>query len=139
MPDMFDDLAVPAELTAQCYILHPGKKTRIKNANGEEAYIEVYGWHSAAAQRFRFEREERMRRLARELSAEESYDDLGDLIAQLTVSWKLITPTGRMLDVECNYENARKLFNGLDHRWLRQQVIDFLNNEANFIPPSWKT
>lgn len=139
MTDLFNDFAIPADLTGKCFITHPAKKSRLKASDGDaECYIEFYGWHSTAAQDFRFEREERLRRLGREMIGEEAYADLGDLIARLTVSWVLITPTGKMLDIPCTYENAKKLYNGLDFRWMRQQVIDFLNNESQFIPSSWK-
>jgi hypothetical protein len=137
MTDLFADFAVPADLTGKCYITHPATKKRLRADDGSECYLELRGWHSSVAQEFRFEREERLRRLGREMTGEEAYEDLGDLCAQLTASWNLVTPTGKKLDIECSYENARKLFNSLDHRWMRQQAIDFLNNEANFLPSSW--
>lgn len=137
MPDMFADFALPADLTAKFYPTKPGSLARLMADDGTACEIEFYGWHSKAAQDFRFSREDRLRKLGRDMTPAEAYDDLGDMLATLTVSWVLVAPTRRVLDTPCNFDTARALFNGIDHRWLRQQCIDFLNTEGNFLPASW--
>lgn len=139
MPGMFDDFAIAPDLTARFYPTRPGSGRRLTDASGEACWIDLMGWNSKAAQDFRYAREDRLRRLGREMTAQELYDDMGAMLATMTVAWNLIAPTGRRLDVECNHDNAVSLFNSIDQRWLRQQAVDFLNNEGNFVPPGWRS
>lgn len=137
MPSPFADFALPADLTGQFYPVRPGTGRRLTDAEGRVCVIEMRGWHSKAAQDYRFAREEKLRKLGREFSPQEAYDDLGDMLAVLTASWVLVAPTGRHIDLPCTFDNARALYNDIDQRWLRQQAVDFLNTEGNFVPPGW--
>jgi hypothetical protein len=137
MNDLFADFALPSEATAKCFIVHPITKTKLTDADGNECWIELHGWNSKAAQAYRFEREDELRRLGRDLTSEELYDGLGAMIARLTIAWQLIAPTGQKIAVPCTTENAVSLYNSLDHRWIREQVILFLNSEGNFLPAGW--
>lgn len=139
MPGMFDDLAVPQDLTARFYPTRPGTARRITDESGEACWIDFMGWGSRPAQDYRFAREDRLRKMGRDLTPAEAHDDLGDLMATVTVAWNLIAPTGRTLGVECTHDNALALFNSIDHRWLRQQAVEFLNSEGNFVPPGWRS
>lgn len=137
MTDLFADFALPIDRTAKCYIANPATKVRLKDADGNECYIEMHGYHSQPAQTWRNDREEKLRTLGREFTPDENEDDLGEMLARLTVDWQLIAPTGNKIDVPCTYENAKKLFTSAEHRWMRQQVIDWLSELKNFLPPSW--
>lgn len=148
MPGAFDDLKLPADRSARFYPLHPGTRRRIFPAEGAEGaeggeggeacWIELRGWHSAAGTEHRHKREERLRRIGRDLTPAEADGDMADMLAALTVAWRLVAPTGRALDVPCNFDTARELWADPDMLWLKGQALGFINNEGNFLPDSWK-
>src|ERR1044072_3195839 len=138
VPDMCDDFALPTDIAAKVYITNPATKRRLTDADNNECWIEVHGYHSEAAQKWRFDREETLRKLGREMTAEEADVNLAEMLASLTVNWQLIAPTGRKLDVPCNYDTAHKLYTSPEQRWLRQQVLDFLGDLATFAPAGWR-
>jgi len=139
MPGLFDDLALPADLSAKFYPTRPGTGRRIADEAGEMCWIELLGWNSRAAQDHRFAREEKLRRTGRLPSPQEDYDDLGEMLARLTVGWQLVAPTGQRIDAVCDFTTARSLWNNPDLRWLRTQAVAFLDAEGNFIPPGWRS
>jgi hypothetical protein len=136
--DLFADFALPTDTTSKCYIVNPATRQRLKDADGEECWIETYGYHSESAQKWRADREETLRKLGRDFNDEENEQDLGDMLARLTVNWQLVAPTGKRVSVECNYTNAKKLYTSPQHRWMRQQLIEWLGNLGNFLPDFWK-
>ena len=140
MPGLFDDLAMPADLRARFHPISPASGRRIASADDPDdvCWLDLLGWNSQAAQDYRYGRDERLRKLGRDFTSEEAFRDFGDFLATLTADWHLVAPTGRVLGVECNYDTARQLWNGTEFRWLRQQAMDFLNAEGNFIPASWR-
>lgn len=144
MPSPFDDFALPADKPARFFPLRPDTAKRITLRPAEEGaperacWIDLLGWHSEAAQAYRFAREEKLRSMGRDFTPAEAYADLAEMLASLTVAWDLIAPTGRALEVACNFDSARRLYGDLNQRWLRQQAVDFLNNESNFVPDTWK-
>jgi len=136
MPSPFDGLGLAPERTGKCALLHPiSRKPLVNRQTGDAAWIELYSWHSPAAQEHRHQSADRVRRLGRDMTAAESEEDMGAMLARLTVAWDLVTLDGTPLAVDCTYEMARAAYNSLELRWVRAQVIDFLNNEGNFQAP----
>jgi len=146
MPSPFEDFALPVDAPAKFHPINPATSRRIlrKVEDGappddEPCWISFLSWHSQAAQDWRNGRDDKLRRLGRAYTSAEEYEDFGGQLAAVTVDWRLIAPSGRLLEVRCDFDRARELWNGLEFRWLRFQAIAFLADDANFLPPSWRT
>lgn len=144
MPKPFAGLCLQVDKPGRCYLNHPvtggplviGKPPAADETTDaireRQAYVEVVSWHSTAAQDFRFEHEDRLRRERRELSSREEFDHMGSWLARMTTGWRLAALTGEAVDIECSYDIARDLYNAAETRWLRNDVLAFLSNQGNF-------
>ena len=142
MPQPFAGLGLQIDKPGRCELLHPVTRLPLAiregapDAEGEpvvgRAYIDVLSWHSKPAQAHRFLVQDRLRRERRDLTPEEEFDDMGEMLARMTVGWRLCDLHGNPIDVPCTFDMARELYNGLETRWLRNQVLEFVNNEGNF-------
>lgn len=142
MPSPFAGLGLPIDAPARCMLLHPvtGAPFMVTDLPGDtgkksapqQAYVEVLSWHSRPAQAHRFLVEDKLRRTNAPMGSEESYNDMGEMLARMTTGWLLADLHGKHLAVEPAFDMARELYNGLETRWLRNQVLEFVNNQGNF-------
>lgn len=142
----FTGLGLAVDKPVRCYLFHPvtGAPLRVKlegpdvvpppEADWPQAYVEILSFDSRAAQEHRFARQEEERRLRRELTPAEDYEWGGIQLARMTTGWLLCDLDGNKLDVPFRYDVALALFNGLETRWLRNQVFGFALNPGNFLP-----
>lgn len=147
MAKPFAGLGLAVDKPGRCYLLHPvsGAPLRLRPVpdpasalppedQWPQAYIDVLSFDSAPAQEHRFARQEEERRLRRELNAAEDYDSIGVQLARMTTGWQLCDLNGDPLGVSFTFDMARELYNGLETRWLRQQVFGFALTPGNFRP-----
>ncbi len=141
MTKPFAGLALAIDKPGRCYLTHPVTRQPLMVAlavvEGQEpasepAYIDILSWHSRPAQEHRYKLEDRLRRTGAPLSAEEGYNDMGEMLARMTAGWQLADLHGSPIEIPAGYEMAAELYNGLETRWLRNQVLEFVNNEGNF-------
>lgn len=137
MASPFASLAIDTEATARFRPIHPHTGKPLADEAGEEAWIDFLGWHSQVAQTHRLSRETRLRRERRDnTTAEEDWNDMGEMLARLTKNWHLVGLDGRHIDVPCSYDLAVEAYNALALRWMRMQALEFLNVQGNFAAPS---
>lgn len=131
----FAGLAVQADKPARMIIRHPGTGQPLRaKAGDEEAWIELLSADSEAA--LRFQRAARDRRLsggARRMKAADLDAEGAELLAALTVDWRLVTLDGSPIEVPCGAANAVELYSMPELAWLREQVDQFVSDRGNFL------
>lgn len=132
MTNPFAGMALAVDRPSRLALLHPVTKLPLRDAEGGEAWIELLSWDSAASEAHRIERDDRARRLGRDLTAEEANQDMAAHLAALTTGWRLLTLAGAALDVPCSPEAARALYGDRVLKWVRVQVLEHLNNRGNW-------
>jgi hypothetical protein len=119
---------------------HPVTNQPIRDAKGEEAYIDLLSLDSQKALAFdRVAGDRRLERLARARSVPTSVEfeaEQTDRMATLTTGWRLLNIDGTAMDVPFTEANARELY---AFPWIRQQVALFQGNLANFVKASSTT
>ncbi len=65
------------------------------------------------------------------IQAEDLEEGTLECLLAVTISWKGIASGGVVL--ECTPKNVREQY--AKHTWLREQVVDFTEDQANFLPP----
>lgn len=133
MPSPFAGMALAVDTPQRLHLIHPVTREPL------DAWLDLLSYDGQASQRHRAERDERVRRLRRELTAEEAADDLAGHVAALTAGWRLRTLDGGELDVPCTPENARLLYGDRALSWVRLQALEFLADRGNWKPPSAPT
>ena len=95
MPDIFDTLALPIARTAKFMLVHPVSREPLLDEAGQQGWIELLSWESEKAQEHRLARDNVLRKLGRDFTAEEEWADMGQMLAKLTVGWHLVGLDGR--------------------------------------------
>lgn len=139
MPDIFDTLALPTDRSARLMLIHPVTRAPLVDEAGQQGWVELLSWESEEAQAHRFARDNAMRKLGRDFTAEEEWDDMGKMLARLTKAWHLVGLDGRALSVPCSFDLAVGAYNATGLRWLRNLAIAFLNTSGNFFPLAGST
>ena len=132
MTNPFAGMALAVDRPSRLKLLHPVTKLPLRDQEGGEAFIDLLSWDSAASQAHRIQRDDRVRRLGREMTAEESQQDTAEHIAALTVCWRLVALDGRPMEVDFSPEAARLLYGMRELAWARFQVVEHLNNRGNW-------
>lgn len=137
---MFAGLELDVDRPQRLHLLHPHTRQPLRDntEKQQEAWIDLYSGDSANARRHnnnvmrrRFNATGRNQRIR--FSPEELEAEAIDLYAVLTTEWYLVTLNGEPLSVAFSQEAARDLYKTA---WVREQVEDFVNDRANFPPPS---
>ena len=139
MPAIFDTLALPTDRSARLLLIHPVTRPPLTDEAGEQGWIELYSWESEQAQAHRLARDNAQRKLGREFTAEEEWEDMGQMLARLTKAWHLVGLDGRAIAAPCSFDLAAGAYNATGLRWLRNAAIAFLNVSGNFFPLAGST
>lgn len=119
--------------TATMEAVHPENMQPLRDDEGNKVTITVYGPDSE--QRRKLDRKATNRRLKSakagriNITAEELEAEAMEVLVACTVSWENIALNGELL--ECNEKNVRKVYQ--EFPWLRKQVDNFINEDANFL------
>jgi len=136
----FAALALEVEKPVRMTIVHPVSRQPLRDADGNEAYIDLFSGDSEPARKH--QRTAQRRRIAMrgrgKITPEEIEADSVELLAALTAGWMLLALDGARLDVPFSIENARELYADPSVAWLRDQVDEFAAERANFSKASPK-
>jgi len=122
------DIAKDSNNGAEMQVIHPGTGSEIEGCT-----IRLMGSDSDVYRKEikkRAEKSLNSKSRNKKIDLDEAELKGAQLLARLTVSWKGIDE-GKTA-IECTFENAVKLY--LEHRWLREQVEEFIGERANFMP-----
>lgn len=137
----FSGLALAVDKPQRMALLHPVTRQPLRDADGNEAYIDLWSGDSEVARKQ--ERAITTRRLAvrgrTKITAGEIEADAVDMLVALTAGWRLLDLDGRPIDVPYTSQNARELYQEPALAWLRAQVDEFCGDRANFSPASSTT
>ena len=138
MSSKFAGLALAVEAASRLILIHPVTRQPLRNADtSEEAWIDLLSSSSGvgrAHDRAVSDRVIRMR--GQRYTAEQAEADLVEKLAKLTQGWELVALDGAPLGVEFSAANARELYALPELAWLREQVVEFINDLGNFRPPA---
>lgn len=130
----FAAMMLPVDVPARMIIQHPTKNVPLRDADGNEAWIDMLSADSEKARAL--ERKLVTQRLARRnrttLTAEELEAEQADKLAVLVTGWHLVGLDGQRQEVDCNEGNARDMLATPGMNWLREQVAEFQMSRANF-------
>lgn len=130
----FAALALEVDRPSRMVIVHPVTRQPLRDAEGQEAYIELHSGDSEIARKH--QRAVTRRRLAMrgrgKIAAEELEAEAVELLAVLTAGWHLLDFNGGTIDVPFSPENARELYSANALSWIREQVDEFTADRANF-------
>jgi hypothetical protein len=131
----FAGLELSVEKPFRLVLVHPVTRQPLRDAEGNEAYIDHYSGDSEAARKH--QRAVTRRRLAMrgrmKFTPEELEAEAIDSLVALTTGWYLVDLHGSVIDTPFTQENARELY-GLG--WLREQVDESVADRGNFLRAS---
>lgn len=137
----FAALALEVDKPGRMTIVHPVSRQPLRDAEGKEAFVDLYSNDSEPARKH--QRAVQRRRLAMrgrgKLTPEELEAEQVELLAALTAEWYLVDLAGRPIDVPFSQENARELYGDAAVSWLREQVDEFAGDRGNFSKASPKS
>ena len=135
MTSKFAGLALAVDAPARMTILDPHTGQPLRDANGEDAWIDLLSADSAAARaQDRATIDAQIRAGGRRRSAEQMDAELTEKLAKLTTGWRLLTFDGEPMDVPFSVAAARELYALPELLWLRAQVVRFVDELGNFRP-----
>lgn len=135
MDSKFAGLGLPVDKPTRMPLVHPNTRQPLRDANGQDAWIELLSSDSEKARKHNIEIQRRRLRAARgrlRIEPEEIEADSVELLAVLTSGWHLCGLDSTPLDVPCSIENARELYGTPGLAWLREQVDEFVTDRVNF-------
>lgn len=137
----FGGLALEVDAAARMVINHPSTGMPIKDAEGNEAYIELHSSDSEIARKSQRDiTTGRLRMRNRDaIDAARLEREGTELLADLTAGWNLLSPDGDKIDVPFSRANAIELYSDRHMAWIREQVDAFVANRANFSKASSTT
>lgn len=134
MTSKFAALELETDKPGRMIIVHPVSRQPLRDAEGKEAYIDLYSADSEVARKHH--RTVQRRRLAMrgrgKLTPEELDAENVELLAALTTGWYLLDLAGNVIDVPSNAENAREIYGNSKIAWLREQVDEYAVDRGNF-------
>ncbi len=130
----FAGLALSVDKPATMTIRHPETGKPIVDRDGREAFISIFSADSARGRAHeRATIDSRLDARKRKLTADDIERDNVELLTKLTDAWYLVTLDGDPIDVEFNEANARELYSDYSLRFIREQVLTFLDDRGHFI------
>lgn len=131
-------LAINPDETAALEIVHPRILEPLADDKGNTVVIHVFSPESEAMKNFERNtfnkafKKMRGRRADSSVDYEQVQATVLERAVAATANWENIAFEGE--ELECNPKNARMLYQKIG--WIKNQVIDFLNDEANFMTGS---
>jgi len=128
------DTNTPAENGADLHLKHPltGEAVYADDKNKKPVTIKLKGTDSDEYKKI-IQRAVRNKQAKKQSSDNPDFDEMkqvaAETYAKMTISWQNISVNGE--DLECNYENAVKLY--LGYAEITKQVGDFMADRRNFI------
>lgn len=121
------DMKAAAEIGAELHVKHPVSGEPLYDKDGTPVTIRLVGKYSAA---FRKASKTIAKKYIgkKDIDLDAAESNAAFMLASATVGWSNFTENGE--PIPFSIEAARKLY--LDHAWLRDQVDEFVGNEANF-------
>lgn len=134
----FAGLEIEVDKPQRMTLVHPVTRQPIRDAEGKEAWIDLHSSDSAIARKHqRAVQNRRLNMRGRgKIGAEELEAEAVDLLAALTIGWRLLALDGAPLDVPFSPEAARDLYTAPSLAWVREQADEFAADRANFQPSS---
>lgn len=130
----FAGMALEVDKPSRMVIVHPVSRQPLRDAEGKEAYIELYSGDSDVAKKHH--RAVQRRRLAMKgrgkITPEELEAEHVEFLGALTVGWYLVDLSGAPISVPFSPENARDLYAEAALSWVREQVDEFTGDRGNF-------
>src|SRR5580765_4388831 len=130
----FSGLELEVEQPFRLTLVHPVTRQPMRDAEGNPAYIDHYSADSEIARKH--QRSIQRRRLAMrgrmKITPEELEAEAVDILAALTVGWRLIDLKGNVIDLEFSQDNARELYGNPAIGWLREQIDESTADRGNF-------
>ena len=115
-----------------------GVVMKTNEENPREAFIMVKSISSVEANDFkrRTYEEARKSRKRKELGMpyDEVIDRTAEMLAELTTGWFLVDFNGEVIDEPFSFEAAKRIYSEPPLDWLRRQVDEAVNDDANFTP-----
>lgn len=130
----FDTLALEVDKPSRMTIQHPHTNLPLRDKEGNEAYIDLHSSDSGVARKAqRMITNGRLNmRNRNKITAERLETEGTELLADLTVGWRLVGLDGELLDVPFSRQNAVELYENTAMAWLREQVDQFTADRASF-------
>jgi hypothetical protein len=130
----FSGLELEVEKPYRLILLHPITRQPLRDAEGNEAYVEHYSADSEIARKH--QRAVQRRRLAMrgrlKITPEEIEAEATEVLAALTVGWFLVDLTGNPIDLPFTQQDARELYSSPAVGWLREQLDESAADRGNF-------
>ena len=136
MPSPFAGLGLAIDKPGRVLLTHPKTGAPLRAADGEQAWIDILSYDSHPAQDHRYQRSNREMQERAPLDAKADFLDAGEQLAKMTVGWMLCGLDGVRLEAACTFDNASGLYNSMETRWVRNQVMAFVSVPGNFLPAS---
>lgn len=137
----FDSLALDTDKPTKMTLNHPKTNSPLVDAQGQMAFILLYGMDSEAAQKAKKDATTRnlRRRNRSTLTADELEANNVEFLVALTAGWHLVNPAGEAVDHPFSAANARQLYANPKMSWIREQVDEFVGDRGNFLNTSSQT
>lgn len=136
MSNPFADLVVP-DTTSRMTIMHPFNGQPLRDAEGNEAWIDLLHLHGTIGRGHDREVTDRnIRPGAAPVTTEMAQADFSEKLARITKGWRLLTIDGALMEIECTPAACRFLYADDGPTWLRSQVVNYASSLANFRRPS---
>src|SRR4029077_1406550 len=130
----FSGLELEVETPFRLTLIHPVTRQPMRDADGNQAYIDHYSADSEIARKH--QRNVQRRRLAMrgrmKITPEELEGEAVEILAALTAGWHLVDLKGNVIDLPFNQDNARELYANPAVSWLREQIDESTADRANF-------
>lgn len=129
LPDVLAGLGLDPDAPSRMEIIHPVTKEPMPGA-----WIDLRSWDSEVAHQHRQDTARRQRQIGRALTQDEDEAETNLLVAKLVAGWSLVDLYGKPLNVPYTVDTAAALLGSRAGRWLRGQVLVYLNNAGNWMP-----
>lgn len=130
----FSGLELEIEAPFRLVLVHPVTRQPMRDAEGNNAYIDHYSADSEIARKH--QRTVQRRRLAMrgrmKITPEEIEGEAVEILAALTVGWHLVDLKGKVIDLPFTADNARELYANPAVGWLREQIDESTADRGNF-------
>lgn len=133
----FSRLALATEEARRMPIRHPATGEVMKDAAGNEAYLDLLSLSSAAAAKARAAiQQRRIEAGVRRITIEDADAEGMTILAACTKGWLLVGLDGVAIDVPCDATAALELYSTPGLRFIAEQATRFADTAGNYLPAS---
>lgn len=131
-------LELEVDAPGRVMLLRPGSNQPLVDADGKQAYIDIYSSDSAIAMQYKRDlKTERLSHRTRTvLTGEKADEEVADFLAALTTGWHLVSLAGEVIDLEFSREAAKAVYANHRMLWVLDQVDTFAADRENFLKAS---